>query len=299
MEIVSNKIKGKQYLYLEHSYRNKTGKITKKKQYLGKEIPENIEEIKKQFINEINKEIWHESLDNIKKNFNKEFYKLPLTAKKKYEENFLIKFTYNTNKIEGSTITLKETTRLLQEGRAPNKPIKDIKEIESHKKVFEEMLNEKNNLSLELINKWHKKLLQGIDDEIAGKIREHEVAIAGSKFEPPQPNELKYLLRQFIQWYNNNTKKGTSKEKTHPVEMAALVHLKFVTIHPFTDGNGRISRILMNFILRKNKYPLLDITYTGRNNYYNALERSQTKQEERIFVMHIVKRYIKEYKKYT
>jgi len=310
MDIVISTIKGKEYYYLDHTYRNETGKIIKKRTYLGKEIPTNIEDIKKEFMDELNKELWHKKLDNIKKNFNKEFSKLPATAKRKYAEQFLIKFTYNSNRIEGSTITLKETTRLLQEGRAPNKPIKDIKEIESHKKVFEEMLKEtqsskatgvskekgllhKNDLSLNLIKKWHEELFFGIDDEIAGKIREHPVAIAGSKFEPPQANEVDYLLRKFIQWYNNN------KKKTHPVELAALVHLKFVTIHPFTDGNGRISRLLMNFILNKNNFPMLDIEYTGKNSYYNALERSQTKEEERIFLMHIVKRYLKQYKKYA
>ncbi len=294
MEIIKQKVKGKEYYYLDHSYRDITGKVTKKRTYLGKKIPSNIEEIKKEFMDEINKELWYKQLNNIKKNFNKAFSQLPETAKRKYDENFLVKFTYNTNRIEGSTITLKETTRLLQEGRTPtHKPLKDIKETESQKVVFEDMLSEQNELSLAVLQQWHKKLFAGIDDEIAGKIRKHDVAIAGSKYEPPQPEELAYLLRRFIQWYKNNN------EKIHPVELAALAHLKFVTIHPFTDGNGRISRLLMNFILKKNNYPLLNITYTGRNNYYTALEKSQTKNEERIFLMHIMKRYIKNYKKYN
>ena len=293
MEIKSKLIKNINYYYLEHSFRDKANKIIKKEKYLGKEIPSNIEKIKKLFMQELNQEIWYNSLDSIKKNFSKEFSKLPLTAKNKYIENFLINFTYNTNRIEGSTITLKETTRLLQDGLTPsNKPIKDIKEVESHKKLFDEMRNEKGDLSLNLIKKWHKILLNTIDDEIAGKIREHNVAIAGSKFEPPCSDELQYLLRKFIQWYKN------SKDKLHPVELAALVHLKFVTIHPFTDGNGRISRMLMNFILHRNNYPLLDISYIGRNNYYNALEKSQTKNDDRAFVMHVIKRYLKDYKKY-
>jgi Fic family protein len=288
-------IKEKSYYYLEQSYRD-NNKVCKKKKYLGKEIPKNISQIKEKFFEELNNYVWFDKLNNIKSNFNKEFSKLPLTAKKKYQENFLIKFTYNTNKIEGSTITFKETTRLLQEGRTPsNKSIKDIKEVESHKLVFEEMISEKGDLTLDLIKKWHEKLFFGIDDEIAGKIRTHNVAIAGLRFEPPSPNELEYLLRQFIQWYKNSTRGSV---KLHPVELAALVHLKFVTIHPFTDGNGRISRLLMNFILNRNDFPMLDITYLNRNNYYTALERSQTKNEERIFVMHIIKRYMKDYKKY-
>ena len=106
------------------------------------------------------------------------------------------------------------------------------------------------------------------------------------------PKFYEFLVRKFIEWYKN------SSDKIHPVELAALVHLKFVTIHPFTDGNGRISRLLMNFILHKNNFPMLDITYVGRSNYYTALERSQTKEEDRIFVLHVIKRYMKDYKKY-
>ena len=84
----------------------------------------------------------------------------------------------------------------------------------------------------------------------------------------------------------------------HPVILAVLVHLKFVSIHPFSDGNGRISRIIMNFVLHKFNFPMLDIEYVNRDNYYNALERSQIKKDSYIFVKHIVKRYLKEYNGY-
>lgn len=77
-----------------------------------------------------------------------------------------------------------------------------------------------------------------------------------------------------------------------------IAHLKFVTIHPFGDGNGRVSRLVMNFILNKKDYPMLDIPYEDRNSYYNSLERSQLKEEERIFLQWFVKRYIKEHKRY-
>lgn len=294
MNVVRKRIKEKEYYYLEYSYINIRGEAAKKSKYLGKEASADIGALKKKLMYEVYEELWFESFDTIQKNFSKEFKKLPLTARRKYQENFLIKFTYNSNKIEGSTITLKETTRILLEGRSPaNKPLRDVKETERHKIVFEQILSEKKDLSLSLIRAWHKNLFLGIDDEIAGKIREHNVGIAGSKFEPPAPNELQYLLRRFMQWYNN------SKDKTHPVILCALVHLKFVTIHPFTDGNGRISRLLMNFILHKHNYPMLDIDYLQRNSYYNALEKSQTKNEERHFIVHVAKRYLNAYKKYV
>lgn len=292
MNIIKRIIKGKEYYYLQHSYRLK-GKAQVASKYLGSVIPKNIDQIKVELMESINRKKWLDDLDEIKKNFTKEFNSMPKSAKEKYINNFLIKFTYNTNRIEGSTLTLKETARLLEEGITPrNKPVKDVREAEAHKIVFEEMLEEKGDLSLRFVLKWHKKLFETIDLEIAGIVRKHPVAIAGSKFEPPQPIELDYLLRRFFLWYNN------TKKKIHPVELAALVHLKFVTIHPFTDGNGRISRLLMNFIMYKDGFPMLDIPYSNRTSYYNALERSQTKEIDRIFIQYLIKRYLKEYKKY-
>jgi len=292
MDIIERVKKGKKYYYLEHSYRF-NNKVKLESKYLGSKIPEEIEELKAAFIEKINQKVWFDDLNKIKKNFFEEFKSFPKSAKKKYVGNFLIKFTYNTQRIEGSTLTLKETARLLEDGITPrNKPIKDVKETEAHKLVFESMFEEKEDLSLKLVLNWHKKLFETVDLEIAGNIRNNPVAIAGSKYEPPQAVELDYLLRKFFQWYNNN------KEEKHPVELAALVHLKFVTIHPFTDGNGRISRLLMNFILNRNGFPMLNIEYSNRTAYYNALERSQTKEQDRIFVQYLIKRYLKEYKNY-
>lgn len=94
------------------------------------------------------------------------------------------------------------------------------------------------------------------------------------------------MLQEFFRWYSKN------KNKIHPVELAALVHLKFVTIHPFADGNGRISRLIMNFILHKKGYPMLDIKYERRNRYYTALERSQIKKTENTFVQWFMRRYL-------
>lgn len=100
------------------------------------------------------------------------------------------------------------------------------------------------------------------------------------------------MLRDFFKWYQKN------KKNLHPVELAGLVHLKFVPIHPFGDGNGRISRLMMNFVLYKNGFPMLNISYKNRNSYYTALERSQIKKNEFIFLNWFLKRYIKENKKY-
>ncbi len=283
-------VDGNSYFYLEHSFR-KDGKVEKKELYLGKEIPKDIEKIKKEFISEIYNETWINQLDKIKENYSKEQKKTPESAKEKEIDNFMVKFTYNTQRIEGSKMTLRDTANLLEKGETPKKPLRDIKEAEAHKKVFYEMLKYSKDLNLQAILQWNKILLSETKPDIAGKIRNHGVAISGSKFMPPLVIELDALLNEFFNWYNKN------KNKLHPVALSALVHLKFVTIHPFSDGNGRISRLMMNFILNKRGFPMLDIPYENRNGYYTALERSQIKQEDKIFLHWFFKRYLKEYKR--
>lgn len=293
VEIKKLKKGKKEYFYLVHSYRE--GKFVKKKQiYLGGSIPKNIEEQKKKFIQEFYAEKFLKKIDRIKKNFNKEYKSMPKSAKEKSKENFAIKFTYNSQKIEGSTLTLKETANLLENGISPNsKPLVDIKEAEAHKKVFFDMLDYEKNMNLQSVLKWHKDLMQDTKKDIAGKTRNHNITIAQSKFRPPMHIELDFLLKEFFDWYNE------VKKKLHPVELAALVHLKFVTIHPFSDGNGRISRLMMNFVLKNNNFPLLNIQYIKRTGYYNALERSQVKNNDNIFVQWLFRRYLEEYKEYS
>lgn len=291
VEIKKRKIRKQIYFYLEHSFRNGK-KVMKKQKYLGKEIPKNIEELKREFMLELYNEKWINDIESIKKNFSKEFKLMTKSAKEKEQETFAIKFTYNSQKIEGSTLTLKETANLLERGISPAKPMGDIREAELHKKVFENMINYDKDLNLGIITYWNKLLLDETKPDIAGRIRNYQVALARSKFMPTFPAELDILLHEFFKWYNKN------KDKLHPVELAALVHLKFVTIHPFGDGNGRVSRIMMNFVLKKNKYPLLDIPYEKRNSYYNALERAQVKKEESIFLQWFFRRYVQEYKRY-
>jgi cell filamentation protein, protein adenylyltransferase len=283
-------VKNKTYYYLEHSYRE-GGKIQKKTVYLGNKIPKNIEEIKAKFLDDISRKTWQADIERIRKSYSKNQRAMPKSVKEKELESFAINFTYDTQRIEGSTLTRKETADLLERGIAPkNKPMRDAQEAQAHRDLFFEILKSKKDLSLQEIIDWHWKLFNKTKSDIAGKIRKYQVAIRGSKFMPPTPVEVYPMLTEFFQWYNKN--------KLHPIELAALAHLKFVTIHPFGDGNGRISRLIMNFILHKKDHPMLDIPYVGRNSYYNALERSQVKKEDRIFLQWFIKRYIKEYKRY-
>jgi len=290
--IKTKKIKDQIYYYLEHSIRK--GKQVKKKEiYIGKKIPQNIEQLKRNLLDDIYKERWYADVDRIKQRFSKEHRTMPKSAREKQLQNFAISFTYDTQRIEGSTLTLRETADLLEKGITPkNRPIRDVKEAEAHRDLFYEILDLKKDLSLQMVLEWHWKLFSLTKPDIAGKIRKHQVTISGSRFMPPSPVEVYPLVTEFFKWYHKN------KGKIHPVELAAIAHLKFVTVHPFADGNGRISRLIMNFILHKKGYPMLDIKYEGRNSYYNALEKSHLKKEDRTFLQWLVKRYIKEYRRY-
>src|SRR3989338_475013 len=292
VSITKKQVGSNTYFYLGHTYRSE-GKLKKIEKYLGKEIPKDIEDLKKKFLFEVYKEKWFKIFENIKEGYKKENKIMPPSAKEKEIENFMIKFTYNTQRIEGSKLTLKDTANLLEKGITPkDKPIRDIREAEANKWVFYEMLKYEKDLSLQIVLYWHKKLFGDTKGDIAGKIREHGVQISRSKFTTPSPVELRILLKEFFNWYNQN------KNKVFPIELAALVHLRFVTIHPFSDGNGRISRLMMNFVLHKYGFPMLDIPYEKRAGYYNALERSQVKKKNIIFLQWFFKKYADSNKRY-
>ena len=289
--IRKRRLGNKDYFYLEHTFKI-GGKVKKGEKYLGQEIPKNIEELKQDFFHTIFRERWFKVLETIKVNSTKDFKAMPKSAREKFIENFMIKFTYDTNRIEGSTLSLKETANLLERGIAPKKPIEDVKETEAHKKAFYDMVGCNKDLSLNKVLYWHRMLFKDTKPDIAGRIRKHSVAVAGSKTEFPFPAELEVLLRDFFKWYHKN------KSKLNPVELAALVHLKFVSIHPFSDGNGRMSRLIMNFVLHNAQYLMLNIHYANRDSYYTALERSQINKKDHVFIQYLIKRYIKEYKGY-
>jgi Fic family protein len=277
--------KGNIYYYLQHTVRK--GKTVEYKEiYLGKKIPKHIDELKIRLFRESYQELY-DSIQLIKKNSKKEAKRMPKSMKEKSIELFATRFTYDTQRIEGSTLSLRDTSNLLERGITPkNKPIKDIKEAEAHKKLFYEILKYQKDLSYNTILEWHEFLFRETKPEIAGKLRKHRVGISGSKFVPPLAVEVTPLLTDFFKWYTKNM------ERLHPIELAAFVHLKFVTIHPFGDGNGRISRLMMNFVLNKKEYPMFNISYEGRTSYYNALERSQIKKEWNHFLLWFIKKYI-------
>jgi Fic family protein len=279
--------KGKCAYYLSHTYRQ-NGKVKYKETYIGEKVPSNLGRIKNEFLQGIYKEKWFGDFESIKKAYSKEQGITPVEIRKKNLEAFAIRFTYDTNKIEGSKLTFRETGALLIDGISPkDRPIRDVKEAESHRKVFYEMIAYKGALSIGIVLAWHKELFKETKPDLAGKIRDYNVYITNSTFRPPGALEVQTYILEFFRWYSGE------EPEINPVELAALAHLKFETIHPFGDGNGRVGRLIMNFILHRNGYPMVDIKYQDRKGYYNALERSQTKRDNGIFVQWFFKKYIK------
>lgn len=290
VNVVKRRKGNQDYYYLYHD--SKKGKRKQREVYLGKVIPKDIEERKKNFAIEIERENWIPELEKIHENFKNMQKNIPKSIQEKNIESFSVKFTYNTQRIEGSTLTLKDTAFLLEYGLSPsNRPNNDIKETELHQKLFLKIIKQKDDLSLVLVKKWHKELFAQTKPDIAGLLRDYDVRISQSEFIPPPHTSVNLLVSGFFTWYNVN------KKKLNPVELAALVHLKFVTIHPFGDGNGRTTRLMINHVLNTFDYPLLDIDYADRRSYYTALEKSQTKDDDLPFLQWFMKRYLKTHKK--
>jgi len=204
----------------------------------------------------------------------KSYRPLPKSAVKKIREQFEIEMTYNSNAIEGNSLTLKETFLVINEGiTIKGKPLKDHLEARNHKValdyLYELVSKDKNNTFSEaLIKSFNQIVIQDIDKEWAGKYRNSEVMITGSKYKPPQAIDVPRLMLEFINWLKKN------KNKFYTVELAAIIHYQLVAIHPFFDGNGRTTRLLMNIILMERGYPLAIILKNDRKRYYSDLVKA-------------------------
>ena len=266
---------------MQHSLREGKKVITKEK-YLGTEIPRNIDEIIFAFKKEMQKNV-NRKLEAIKKNFQSEWKRIPESAREKELEEISIAFTYNTNAIEGSTITLEEAREIIHDKISPNKPLRDVRETEAHSKVFLQMLKKSEKITKELLLAWHKNIFDETKPDIAGKFRDYLVRV-GPHLAPDWQN-VENLIKNFIEFINKN-------KKMNPIELAGRAHYQFEKIHPFGDGNGRIGRLLMNFILWHNGYPMLIIEYKKRKSYYKALQK-----DENYFVSYFIRRYLTIHKK--
>ena len=276
------------YFYLVYSYRDGR-QVRKIERYLGRTIPESLSQLKEELAEQAVTSQWGSKLDRLRSQYSSNIDRMPPSARAKELESFGINFTYDSNRIEGSSLTLHETASLLKHGITPsNRPLSDVQETLAHQRVFLAALAPEERLDRATFLAWHKALFKETKPEYAGLVRRIEVRIGGSRFIPPPAFELELLLDEFFAWLPR------AWRSIHPVVLAALVHLRLVAIHPFGDGNGRVTRIAMNFVLYRKGFPMFDIPYERRAGYYRALERAQTQSDEFAFVRWFVRRYLKE-----
>lgn len=283
--------KSQEYYILAYNIR-KGRKVIRKEKYIGKEVPENIDELKDEFSHDIFIEIYGVDLENIQQQYKNLQEKITITEIKKLDEDFGIRFTYDSNKIEGGSLTRNEIKVLILHDQSPQRPLTDILETKAHYKLIQYLRDHKKDLSLETVLEWHYMIFKDTHKEIAGQIRDRMVKISGSDLIPSSPVELQLLLDELFEWYEEK------RQYLHPVELAMLMHYKFVKIHPFIDGNGRISRLLMNFILHWHKYPMYNIRNQERKNYYRVLSRADKKDSPYIVANYLTRKYIKVLKNY-
>ncbi|MGI8373015.1 Fic family protein [Priestia megaterium] len=211
---------------------------------------------------------------------------LPKYTLKSLREKLLLEWTYNTNAIEGNTLTMNETKVVLEGITVGGKTMREHLEVINHRDAIayvEEIVQKGEPLTEWQIKNLHRLVLKGIDDEYAGVYRDQQVFIAGAKHTPPAPYLIKEQMEQLIKWYENEA------QKLHPVERGAMLHAIFVGIHPFIDGNGRPSRLLLNLELMKAGFPAVVIKVENRLAYYEALDKSHTTKNYQDFIQLIVK----------
>lgn len=201
----------------------------------------------------------------------------PLSAEQvaHLNEVFDTEYTYESNRIEGNTLTLLETDLIINKGlTVSGKKMQEHLEAVNHKNAIEyirDIVHDDQELSEETLRKLHAIVLAGIDFKNAGVWRVDRVRILGSRHICPNPIKIPMLMKEFFDYYEAN------KNTQHPVILSANMHEKLVTIHPFIDGNGRTARLMMNLILLKHGYPITIISSENkaRAEYYQTLEMAQ------------------------
>lgn len=197
---------------------------------------------------------------------------LPSQLVKKLWEQMQIEFTYNSNAIEGNSLSLRETQLVIQEGIAVRgKSLREHMEARNHPGAIdyvEKLARKGTAIMQDDISKVHELLMRAIDDQNAGKYRSGQVGVAGATFMPPSAGKIQSLIGELLQTLSQNP------EELRPIELAAFFHHEFVYIHPFLDGNGRTARLLMNVILLRNGYPFTVLLKVDRPKYLRTLSEA-------------------------
>ncbi len=198
-----------------------------------------------------------------------------------------LEYTFESNRIEGNTMTLRETDLVINEGLTiSGKSMREHLEVINHHEAIayiKDLMQKNMPINERELLTVHNLILRGIHPEDAGRYRKVQVMIQGSSHKPPQPFLVTKEMEDYFIWYETN------KLSLHPIVLAAEMHERLVTIHPFIDGNGRTSRLVMNLILLQHGYIIANIKgdYDSRMHYYRTLETAQTKNNKEDFLLFI------------
>jgi fido (protein-threonine AMPylation protein) len=281
-------IKGKKYNYLVHTLKEngQTKKITKYvgSGHLSKEKIKNlIEEHKLFFENQI--ELLKQQIEirkyksefltekqvkwiqELRDNYVLYFEPFSQIEQSGYDDYFKVKYIYNSTNIEGNTLTMSETGLIVKDGITPSgKSLKEVKEVINLKKCIEYRKNYSGDVTEDFIKKLNEIILNNLNEE-GGEYKKRPNYISGTDFKPSPPVITPLEMRGLMNWYNEE------KSKRHILELACIFHQKFVMIHPFPDGNGRVVRELFNFILSRKKFPEIIFPVKLRKEYFDTLEK--------------------------
>ncbi len=203
---------------------------------------------------------------------------------------YRVSMTFHSNALEGSTLTESETKLLIEEGiTVGGKTVRELKEALNHGTLVDELFavaSGKEAMTESLINRWHSILLKDIDPENAGRYRRVSISVTGSQEIFPSSSEVPKLMAGFYDWFHQSS-------SPEPVTLAANIHWKFVKIHPFIDGNGRMARLILNLILMKAGFPPTIIPFVRRSEYLDALRK--TPQAFETFIAETVVENMKDY----
>lgn len=283
--------------YLIHSYRENR-KVEKIRRYLGVNLSKEeldrkrkkAEKIILDLIEEMNTKVFFFTLTKKQiESLNKYNERISVEHLSEKEwENFTEDFVYNTNAIEGSDVNIEEVKEILENKKKPSD--EDELETKNVAKAVDFIRKTKEDLSLKFLLKLHKLCFAG-SKSFAGKFRKVNVVVRNSRGEVVhagvQKEQLKDYLEDFVEWYDEN------KKKFKPLVLAAIIHNQFEHIHPFQDGNGRIGRLLLNFILLRNNYPPINIALENRSEYYRTLQEYSKRDNLKLTLEFLIKQYKK------
>ena len=211
---------------------------------------------------------------------------LSVESVRRLSEDFMIDYTYNSNAIEGSTLTLEETSLVLKEGiTIAEKPLKHHLEAIGHRDAYyyvEDLIKDKSSFNERAIKDIHSLVLMDRRTD-RGVYRNVPVTVGG--FQPCQPYEVPIKMEQLLAEYDADL------QNLHVIERVALFHLEFETIHPFIDGNGRVGRLLLNLELMKEGYPPINIKFSDRSKYYDCFNHYRNNDNDHSKMTKLVLEY--------